>query len=46
MTFAIGGILQPLIQDVIPESKLEKNYLTSSGATISFLVGIIGEKLA
>lgn len=45
MTFASGGILYLLIQDIIPESKLEKNYLTSLGATIGFLVGIIGEKL-
>ncbi len=34
-----------LIQDIIPESKLEKNYLTSLGATLGFLVGIMCEKL-
>jgi zinc transporter, ZIP family len=45
MTFASGGILYLLIQDIIPESKLDKNYLTSIGATIGFLVGIIGEKI-
>jgi len=45
MTFASGGILYLLIQDIIPESKLEKNYLTSFGATLGFLVGIIGEKI-
>lgn len=45
MVFASGGILYLLIQDIIPESKLEKNYLTSLGATLGFLVGIIGEKL-
>lgn len=45
MTFASGGILYLLINDIIPESKLEKNYLTSLGATVGFLVGIIGEKL-
>ncbi|PIE44855.1 MAG: divalent cation transporter, partial [Gammaproteobacteria bacterium] len=28
-----------------PESKIEKNYLISIGATIGFLVGIIGEKI-
>lgn len=44
MTFASGGILYLLIQDIIPESKLDKNYLTSLGATLGFLVGIIGEK--
>ena len=46
MTFASGGILYLLIQDIIPESKLDKNYLTSLGATIGFIVGIIGEKLS
>lgn len=45
MTFASGGILYLLIQDIIPESKMEKNYLTSLGATLGFIVGIIGEKV-
>ncbi|MDD2474578.1 MAG: hypothetical protein PHI32_01560 [Dysgonamonadaceae bacterium] len=41
MTFASGGILYLLIQDIIPASKLEKNYLTALGAIIGFLVGIV-----
>ncbi len=45
MIFASGGILYLLIQDIIPESKLDKNYLTAIGATLGFLVGIIGEKV-
>ncbi|MDN3620667.1 MULTISPECIES: ZIP family metal transporter [Polaribacter] len=45
MTFASGGILYLLINDIIPESKLKNNYLTSLGAAFGFLVGIIGEKL-
>ena len=45
MTFSSGGILYLLIQDIIPEGKLEKNYLTSLGATLGFLVGVIGDKL-
>ncbi|QWX85590.1 divalent cation transporter [Cellulophaga sp. HaHaR_3_176] len=45
MTFASGGILYLLIQDIIPASKLDKNYLTSLGATLGFTVGIIGEKI-
>ena len=45
MTFASGGILYLLIQDIIPDSKLDKSYLTSLGATLGFLVGIIGEKI-
>lgn len=45
MVFASGGILYLLIQDIIPESKLDKNYLTSLGASLGFLVGIVGEKM-
>jgi ZIP family zinc transporter len=45
MTFASGGILYLLIQDIIPASKLDKNYLISLGATVGFLVGIIGNKV-
>lgn len=46
MTFSGGGILYLIIQDIIPESKLDKNYLISLGAIVGFLVGIIGEKIA
>jgi ZIP family zinc transporter len=45
MTFASGGILYLLIQDIIPEGTLKKNHLTSLGATLGFLVGIIGDQL-
>lgn len=45
MVFASGGILYLLIQDIIPESKMDKKYITSLGAIIGFLVGIIGEKV-
>ncbi len=45
MAFSSGGILYLLIQDIIPESKLKKKHLTSLGAVVGFLVGIIGEKL-
>lgn len=45
MTFASGGILYLLVQDIIPASKLKKNYLVSLGATAGFLVGVIGEKI-
>lgn len=45
MIFASGGILYLLIQDLIPESNLEKSYFSALGATFGFLVGIIGEKI-
>lgn len=45
MVFASGGILYLLIQDIIPESKLDSNYMTSLGATLGFLIGIAGEMI-
>jgi ZIP family zinc transporter len=45
MIFSSGGILYLLIQDIIPKSKLKNNYFSSLGATLGFLVGIIGEKI-
>lgn len=46
MTFASGGILYLLIQDIIPASKLEKQYLVSLGAIAGFLVGVVGSVIA
>ncbi len=45
MVFASGGILYLLIQDIIPESKLDNNYIISVSASLGFLVGVIGDKL-
>lgn len=45
MVFASGGILYLLFQDIIPESKMRHSYITSLGATLGFLIGIIGEKV-
>ncbi len=45
MTFSAGGILYLLIQDIIPEGKLENDYKISLGASIGFLIGMIGEKI-
>lgn len=45
MTFASGGILYLLIKDIIPESDVKENFMVPFGATLGFLVGIIGEKI-
>ncbi|NMM47669.1 ZIP family metal transporter [Marinigracilibium pacificum] len=45
MTFASGGILYLLTQDIIPESKLKNSHYSALGACLGFLVGIIGEKI-
>lgn len=45
MSFASGGILYLLIQDIIPESKTKDGFPTAIGATLGFLLGMIGEKI-
>ncbi len=45
MTFASGGILYLLFQDIVPDSKLKNTWYPSLGATLGFLVGVIAEKL-
>ena len=45
MTFASGGILYLVFQDIAPESKLNNSWYPSLGAALGFLVGVIGEKL-
>lgn len=45
MIFASGWILYLLIQDIIPDSKLEKHSIVSLGACLGFLVWMIGEKV-
>lgn len=45
MVFASGGILYLLIQDIIPESKLDNDFVISLGACLGFMVGMIGEKM-
>ncbi len=45
MIFASGGILYLIFNDIAPESKLTGSYLTSLGATLGFLIGIMGEML-
>ncbi|MDC7125447.1 MAG: hypothetical protein PQJ46_07760 [Spirochaetales bacterium] len=45
MLFSGGGILYLIFQDIAPISKLENNWLPATGASMGFLVGMIGEKL-
>ena len=45
MIFSSGGILYLLFQDIVPESKLSNTWYPSLGATLGFLVGMIGEKI-
>ena len=45
MTFASGGILYLIFQDIAPNVTLKKTWLPALGANLGFLIGIIGEKL-
>jgi len=45
MLFSGGGILYLIFQDIAPSSKMKKKWLPTTGASIGFLVGMIGEKL-
>lgn len=45
MTFASGGILYLLMEDIIPESKLVNDRSVPLWAALGFLVGVIGEKI-
>ncbi|TDN88185.1 ZIP family zinc transporter [Salegentibacter sp. 24] len=45
MTFASGGILYLIFQDIAPDVRLKKHWLPALGANLGFLIGIIGDKL-
>jgi ZIP family zinc transporter len=45
MIFASGGILYLLFQDIAPQAQLKTTNIPSLGATLGFIVGMIGEKL-
>jgi zinc transporter, ZIP family len=40
-----GGILYLIFQDIAPLSKIDKNWVPATGASLGFLIGMIGEKL-
>ena len=45
MVFSGGGIVFLMFQDIAPLAKIKNTLLPAMGASIGFLVGIIGEKL-
>ena len=45
MVFSGGGIVFLMFQDIAPLAKIKNTLLPSIGASLGFLVGIIGEKL-
>lgn len=45
MLFAAGGIMYLVFQDIAPLSKKRNDWAPATGASIGFLIGMIGEKL-
>jgi ZIP family zinc transporter len=45
MVFAAGAILYLVFQDIAPLAKLRNHWTPATGATLGFMLGIIGEKI-
>ncbi|MFT6883222.1 MAG: ZIP family zinc transporter [Marinoscillum sp.] len=45
MLFAGGGVTYLIFQDIAPMSKLKKNWIPALGASLGFLVGMVGVKV-
>jgi ZIP family zinc transporter len=45
MSFAAGGILYLVFQDIAPKSSLKTHFTPSIGAVIGFLLGMIGQQI-
>lgn len=45
MSFAAGGILYLIFQDIAPEAKLRRRWTPPLGAVLGFVVGMVGEQL-
>lgn len=45
MSFASGGILYLIFQDIAPQSKMRRHWAPPLGAVLGFLIGMIGKQL-
>lgn len=45
MTFAGGGIMYLIFQDIAPQSKIRKHWIPALGAVLGFAVGMIGKQV-
>jgi ZIP family zinc transporter len=45
MTFAGGGILYLIFQDIAPQSKMRRHWTPPLGAVLGFIVGMLGKQL-
>lgn len=45
MSFAAGGILYLIFQDIAPKSKMRRHWIPPLGAVMGFIVGMIGKQV-
>lgn len=45
LLFASAGILYLIFQDIAPQSKKKSDWIPATGASVGFILGMIGEKL-
>ncbi|MCB0493043.1 MAG: hypothetical protein KDC93_11575 [Cyclobacteriaceae bacterium] len=45
MLFSSGGIVYLIFQDIAPMSKMKKSWFPALGASLGFLVGMLGVKV-
>lgn len=45
MSFASGGILYLIFQDIAPQAKMSRHWLPALGAVLGFAVGMLGKQL-
>ena len=45
MSFAAGGVLYLIFQDIAPQSKMRRHWTPPLGAVLGFVVGMIGKQL-
>ena len=45
MSFAAGGILYLIFQDIAPQSKMRRHWTPPLGAVLGFIVGMLGKQL-
>ena len=44
-SFASGGILYLVFQDIAPQSKMNRHWLPALGAVLGFTIGMVGKQL-
>jgi ZIP family zinc transporter len=45
MSFAAGGILYLIFQEIAPDAKMRRHWTPALGAVLGFVVGMVGKQL-